>query len=586
MAMFDKKNEIIRVLRVFYPFIRPYKKLLLISLVFLTFGSLAGLYAPWVTKNIVNLLETDEGIQKLFTIGMKYFYLIIVIFIVQAILGYFQIIITSKVGEGFVRDLRTKLYSHLINLPVGFYDHKRAGDLSSRVSNDISTIQEMWTTGAQTLVMSSVNIIGSSIMMFIISFKLSIVALILIPLLVLMVMIFGKKVRQFSKGLYEMIGKMSAKVQESASQIRIVKAFTQEDKENAEFNEIAHSSYGFAMKRAYTLAIFSSLNQIFIWGSIIGVFVFGFILVQKEFLSSGDLVAFILFSFKILIPLVSLAFFFASIQRTIAAGMRVIEILDYPVEGIRYINKQRPDDIRGSITFENVAFAYDGTDIIRDFDLTVREGEFIGIVGTSGAGKSTIASLILGFYFTNRGRILLDGYDYNDLDLYHIRRFISYVPQEPQLFNGTIMENIRYGNQNSTIKEIEDVLKRARIYDFINSLPGGYDTQVGERGVKLSGGEKQRIAIARAFLKDPKILIMDEATSHLDLETERDLRRASLELIKNRTTIMIAHRLSTTRDADRIIVLADGMKIEEGNHTELMEKQAVYYNLYNLNNSQ
>ncbi len=584
--MFKIKNDIFKVVKVFYPFIKPYRKLLFLSIFLLVFASLAGLYAPWVTKDIVNLLETEEGIQKLFTIGIRYFYIIIILFVIQAVLGYFQIIIISKVGEGFVRDIRSYLFAHLIDLPVDFFDRNRAGDLSSRASNDISTIQEMFTNGSHTIVMSMINIFGSAFIMFYISVKLSLVTLVLIPLLILMVMIFGKRVRRFSKGLYEMIGKMSSKVQEAASQIRIVKAFSQESKENSEFSDIADSSYNFAMKRAYTLAIFSSLNQIFIWGSIIAVFVFGFILVKGDFISSGELVSFILYSFKILIPLVSLAFFFASIQRTIAAGIRIIEILDTPVEKIRYVNKLKPESLKGTLIFDRVSFAYNGSDVIKDLDLIAEEREFIGIVGTSGAGKSTIASLILGFYPARSGRICIDGYDYNDLDLYHIRRFISYVPQEPQLFGGTLLENIKYGCPGATMPEIEDAVKKARIYDFIKNLPNGYNTEVGERGVKLSGGERQRIAIARAFLKDPKILIMDEATSHLDLETERDLRTASYELLKGRTTIMIAHRLSTTRDADRIVVLADGKKVEEGNHAELMERRAVYYNLYNLNNSQ
>ncbi len=583
--MFGSKNDIIRVIKTFFPYLRPYRTFLLISILLIAFSSLAGLYAPWVTKDIVNLLETKEGMAKLFSLGMKYFYIIIALFAAQAVFGYFQVIIISKVGEGFVRDLRNMLFSHLVDLPVSFFDANRAGDLSSRASNDISTIQEMFTNGSHTIVASAINIIGAAFFMFMISVKLSLVTLVLIPLLVAMIMIFGKRVRRYSKGLYEMIGKMSAKVQETASQIRIVKAFSQENRENREFNAVAESSYGYAMKRAYTLAVFSSLNQVFIWASIIAVFVFGFMLVKGDFISSGELVAFILFSFKILFPLVSLAFFFASIQRTIAAGIRIIEVLDSPVEKIRYIDKLKPEEIRGRLVFDRVSFAYNGSDVIKDLDMAVEENEFIGIVGTSGAGKSTIASLILGFYFAERGRIIIDGYDYKDLDLSHIRRYISFVPQEPQLFAGTILANVTYGCPDAGMPEVEEALKKARIYDFIMSLPDGYNTEVGERGVKLSGGEKQRVAIARAFLKDPKLLIMDEATSHLDLETERDLRTASMELIKGRTTIMIAHRLSTTRDADRIIVLADGKKVEEGSHTQLMEKKAVYYNLYNLNNS-
>lgn len=582
MAMLKHKNDFIRVLQTFYPYIKPYRGLLGLSLVFLFFGSLAGLYTPWITKNIVNLLETEEGMRMLFTIGMKYFYIIIALLGAQAVLGYFQIIIISRVGEGFVKDLRTRLYSHMINLPVSFFDKRRAGDLSSRLSNDITTIQELWTNGAHTIVVSFINIIGSAIFMFIISVKLSLVALVLIPLLIFMVLVFGKRVRGYSKGLYEMIGKMSAKVQESASQIRIVKAFNQEHKEDRDFHKVAVSSYDFAMKRAYTLAIFSSFNQIFIWGSIISIFVFGFILVQGAHISSGELIAFILFSFKILMPLVSLAFFFTSIQRTIAAGIRVIEVFDAPKENIRYINKKKPDYIRGNLSFRKLNFSYNSVPVLKDFNLEIKQNEFIGIVGTSGAGKTTVASLILGFYEAGPGEIMIDGHDYSDLDLGHIRKFIAYVPQEPQLFSGTILDNLKYGNPDSSISEIESAMKRSRIYDFVKNLPDGHDTQIGERGVMLSGGEKQRLAIARAFLRDPRILIMDEATSHLDMETERDIRHAYSEIIQNRTCIMIAHRLATTRDADRIIVLADGIIVEEGDHKELMDRRSVYYNLYNL----
>jgi len=577
-----KHSESLRVVRVFLPFLKPYTKLLALSLLLITISSVVGLFTPYITRYIVDLLGQTGSFTAIMRTGSRYFYWLGALFIMQAVFSYIQIVVTSMLGEGFIRDLRCKTFSNLVHMPIPFFDQTSVGDLSSRISNDISNIQQMLTQGAQTILVSMISVVGSAIFMLTISVRLTLTSFIIIPLLLAMILGFGRHVRRFSKGVFEMIGKMSARVQEIASQMRVVKAFGKEGNEEAVFARAAQSSYRFGIKRARTLAVFSSLNQVFLWLTLIILLVYGFYLSGQGRLSNGDLVSFLLYALKIIMPMVSLAMFFTSIQRSVAAGSRVIALLKGQREDIHDSGKPLLQTMKGAIAFADVTFAYREAPVLKEITFQIPAGKFVAFVGPTGCGKSTIVNLILGFYRTRQGTIRIDGNSYQDIHVGALRRHMAYVPQETLLFSSTIGENIRYAKPDAGDAEVAEACRMAHALEFIQRLPEGFDTLVGERGIQLSGGERQRVAIARAFLKDPAVLIMDEPTSALDMDSEQQLWHVAQQLIRHRTAIVIAHRLSTIMSADIIYVLTDGRIVEQGSHEQLLAGRGVYKKLYDM----
>ncbi len=582
MSATISRSSTLNFIRTFSPHLRPYR-LLLGSVIVLTLAEiLTGLASPLVAGRIIDLLAQPEGFTRLMTSESIQVIFITALFSIQAFASYAQTIASSRLGEGFVRDLRVRVFGRLMDKPLPVFDTLRAGDASSRISKDIAEVQEFFTEGLHGILLSLVNTVGAAGAMLFISPQLSILSLVLVPASTFLVLAFRRRVRNQSKGMLQVVGRMANHVQESVSQIRVIKAFAQEDREVGGFGRVADESRQCGIRLARTLAAFTAMNRVAVWVVLIVLLFFSFYLVGRGDITQGELVTFMLFAYRLSAPLSSLSYTITSIQRSIAAGERVIEILEGESETERFQGRLIPQVVQGRIEFENVCFGYNGHHVLQNLSFTIEAGRLAALVGPSGAGKSTVVNLILGFYDIQSGTLRMDGRSYADLNLRELRRCMAYVPQDPMLFSGTIRDNIAYGMPDATFGQIEEAAANANGLDFIRALPQGFETEVGERGLQLSGGERQRIAIARAFLKNPRILILDEATSSLDAETEHQLKKAMARLVRGRTSIVIAHRLSTIMDADVIHVFEGGRIVEQGDHAALMAGGGLYAHLTSL----
>ncbi|NTW35645.1 MAG: ABC transporter ATP-binding protein [Syntrophobacteraceae bacterium] len=582
MSAVISRSSTLKFIRTFSPHLSPYLLLLGFVVVLTLAEILTGLASPLVAGRIIDLLAQPEGLTRLLTSERIQLFFITALFALQAISGYAQTIASSRLGEGFVRDLRVRVFARLMDKPLPAFDTLRAGDASSRIAKDIAEVQEFFTDGLHGILLSLVNTIGAAGAMLFISPQLSILSLVLVPASTFLVLAFRRRVRNQSKGMLQVVGRMSNHVQESVSQIRVIKAFGQEERETDDFGQVADESRQCGVRLARTLAAFSVMNRVAVWVVLIVLLFFSFYLVGRGDITQGELVTFMLFAYRLSAPLSSLSYTITSIQRSIAAGERILEILEGESETDRFHGRLVPDAIQGRIDFENVCFGYNGHHVLQNLSFTIEAGRFAALVGPSGAGKSTVVNLILGFYDIQSGILRMDGRSYDDLNLKEMRRRMAFVPQEPMLFSGTIRDNIAYGMPGATFGQIEEATANANGLDFIRALPKGFETEVGERGLQLSGGERQRIAIARAFLKDPRILILDEATSSLDAETEHQLKKALARLVRGRTSIVIAHRLSTIMDADVIHVFDQGRIVEQGDHAALMARKGLYAHFTSL----
>ena len=566
----------------FSPHLRPYVGLLVLVMVLTLAEILAGLASPVVAGRIIDILSQPDGLHRLLTADRFQSLLITGLFLLQAVTAYAQTIVSSRLGEGFVRDLRVRVFRRLVDQPLHRFDALKAGDASSRITKDIAEIQEFFTDGMHGVLLSLINTVGAAGAMVFISPQLSLLSLVLVPASTLLVLVFRRRVRHESKGMLQVGSRLSHRVQESVHQIRVIKAFGQEERETSEFSKAAEDSRRCGMRLAGTLAAFSVMNRVVVWVVLIVLLFFSFYLVGRGAITQGELVTFMLFAYRLSAPLSTLSYTITSIQRSIAAGERILEILESESETDRFRGRIVPDDIKGCIEFRNVSFGYGGNPVLENLSFKVEAGRCAALVGPSGAGKSTVVNLILGFYDIQSGDILMDGTSYREIDIRELRRRMAYVPQEPMLFSGTIRDNIAYGMPEATFQQIEEAAADAHALEFIRALPDRFETQVGERGLQLSGGERQRIAIARAFLKNPRVLILDEATSSLDAETEHQLKRALSKLLRGRTSIVIAHRISTVMDADIIHVFDHGRIVEQGDHSALMALNGLYARFYGL----
>jgi subfamily B ATP-binding cassette protein MsbA len=575
-------SSTLKFIKTYGPHLCPYLAMLGLVIVLTLAEILAGLTSPLVAGRIIDLLAQPDGLHRLLTTERLQAFLITGLFAGQAFTSYAQTIASSRLGEGFVRDLRVRAFRCLMDRPLPSFDTIKAGDASSRISKDIAEVQEFFTDGLHGILLSLVNTLGAAGAMLFISPQLSLLSLVLVPASTFLVLAYRRKVRSQSRGMLQVMGRMSSHVQESVSQIRVVKAFGQEERETEDFRKAAEESRQRGMTLAMTLAAFSVMNKVVVWVVLIVLLFFSFYLVGQGAITQGELVTFLLFAYRLSAPLSSLSYTITSIQRSIAAGERVLEILEGESEEKRFRGRSVPGEVKGRIDVEDVCFGYNGTRVLQNLSLTIEAGQFTALVGPSGAGKSTLINLILGFHDAQSGCLRIDGTSYGEINLKELRRHMAYVPQEPMLFSGTIGENIAYGVPGARPEQIEEAAVLANAIDFIRSLPRGFKTDVGERGIQLSGGERQRIAIARAFLRDPRILILDEATSSLDPATEHQLKKALSQLVQGRTSIVIAHRLSTVMDADIIHVFDHGRIVERGDHTALMAQNGLYAHFYSL----
>jgi len=498
------------------------------------------------------------------------------------IMASLRIRFNNTLEQKVIYTLREKIFESLQHLSISYYEHRQTGEIMSRVSNDVENIERIFIDGLEAVLMATLTLIGISIILFTLNWKLAFLALLPIPILVFVAIRYTQTIHSFYHEIRKSVAELNAYLQDALSGIRETMLFNRHAHEQARFNTRSKAYYESTLRVMRLWATYSP-SMIFV-GSLGSVLIlwYGTTQVQAGDLTVGELVAFLAYVALFYIPINQIHAVNNMLQSALAAGDRVIEILDATPEVTDPLQPTiPPSGLRGDVSARNVAFSYQkDAPVITNVNFEVRAGEHIALVGHSGVGKSTFFRLLMRFYDVQQGAISLDGYDLRELPLAYIRAQIGMVQQEPFLFNGTVRENIGYGDLSADLEKIQSVAKAAHAHEFISHLSAQYETFVGERGVKLSVGQKQRLAIARVLLKDPPIIIFDEATSSIDTETEVKIRAALGTLTKGRTTFIIAHRLSTLQHADRILVLKDGKIMAEGSHDTLLSHNEVYRTLY------
>lgn len=565
------------MLKSFARYYKPHWKLFVLDMVCALIAASCDLMYPVISRNIINTYIPDKNLQLIFSWCAA----LLVIYIIQTIMQYIMQYQGHVVGVRMQADMRRDVFTHLQKLPFSYFDEHKTGVIMSRIVNDLMDISEFAHHGPEDLFISAVTIIGSFIILCTVNVPLTLLTFIMIPFLVLFIV--KKRTAMtvaFRKNRIE-IAEVNASLENSIAGVRVARAFTGEAEEQKKFNE-NNQRYVAVREKAYRVMaeFFSGTNFLTAMMNVI-ILAGGGYCVYAGVITVGDMVAYMLFINMFVTPIKKLIQFVEMFQNAITGYVRFEELMNVQPEK-EDEHAQELTDVKGEITFDNVTFQYDeGKEVLSNISLTFPQGKMVAIVGPSGGGKTTLCHLIPRFYEISSGSILVDGHDIRTVTRSSLRQKIGIVQQDVFLFTGTIFDNIAYGKLGASREEVIEAAKKANIHDYIMSLPEGYETFVGERGVKLSGGQKQRISIARVFLKNPPILVLDEATSALDNVTENYIQDSLDELCKNRTTIVVAHRLSTIKHADEIIVMdRDGIQ-ERGTHAQLLEKEnGIYKELY------
>jgi ATP-binding cassette, subfamily B, bacterial MsbA len=561
--------------------VRPYRLKLAVALASVAVSSALTLVFPLVVGDLVD--NAFGRIASGATTSLnRIALLLLAIFAVQAVFNYWRIFYLGVVGEGVVADLRTRLYEHLMGLTVRFFESRKTGEITSRLTSDVAVVQSAVSQALAQLLSQGLMLGGGVVFLFVISVRLSLLTLTVVPVIILAAAFFGRRLQRVSTEFQDRVADANASAEESIAGVRVVQWFTAEGAQIARYSAQVTESFRVSVRRARLRALFVPAVTFAMFGAVALVLWAGGRMVLAGTITGGTLVSFLLYTFTVAGAIGTFTGLYGQFQEALGSSRRIFELLD------EVSDLPEPDDpipldrVEGRITFAAVSFSYGDRDrtVLDRIDLEARPGEVIALVGPSGAGKSTLVSLVPRFYDPTAGSVRLDGHDLRTLGLHDLRRQMAAVPQETQLFSGTISENIRFARPGASDAEVVSVAQAANAHDFITAFPAGYETIVGERGVKLSGGQRQRIAIARALLKDPRILILDEATSALDAESEAQVQEALEHLMEGRTTFVIAHRLSTVRHADRILVMHEGRIVQEGTHDRLLAAGGLYADLY------
>ncbi len=538
-----------------------------------------GLAFPLIVRELLDaaFLAEDRALLNrvaLFLVGL---------FAVQALLTFGQSYITAAVSERVVAGLRKDLFQRLMMQSPGFFEVRRVGELSSRVASDAGLIQGILRFGIPELARQGLFLVGALLLVTITHPRLTLVTLVAIPPAAFVGWILGRRVRRISTGIQDRLAGAVSRAEQVFTQITTVQSFAREQWEAELFAREIDATRDEGLRRAIARAGLTGAVTFAAFAAIVLVLWEGGRLVLDGALTPGTLVAFLLYAVAIAGAISSLAGFWSNLQEAAGAARRIFDLLDHPVALASPAEPRAlPDPVQGHVRYEGVRFRYrpELPEVVRGIDLEVRPGETVALVGPSGAGKSTVVSLLPRFYDVLDGRVTLDGVDVREVALPELRRAIGLVPQEPMLFAGTILDNLKYGKEDATREEVEQAARGANGHEFITALPHGYEEEIGERGVTLSAGQRQRIAIARVLLKSPAVLILDEASASLDAESEALVQEALDRLMEGRTTLVIAHRLSTVLRADRIVLLEDGRIVAGGTHLELLESSPLYARLY------
>ena len=571
-------------------YLKPYSLSIAIVILFAIGSAAFSIVGPKIlgkatTKIFEGLVQKITGVPDA-SIDFGYIgniaMILVALYLVSSLFGIIQSFIMSGVAQKVSYNLRKQISEKMDTLPLNYFDTRTNGEVLSRITNDVDTVNQTLNQSLSQIITSVVTLIGVLIMMFSISWIMTLATFIILPVSMVLISLVVKKSQKYFKSQQEYLGHLNGQVEEVYGGHNIMKAFNREEASTKDFDELNNTLYKSAWKSQFLSGMMMPIMSFVGNLGYVLVSILGGWLTIKSVITVGDIQAFIQYVRSFNQPISQMAQVANIMQSTAAAAERVFEFLDEEDEVKDPVNSVDPSEIRGEVEFEDVHFGYNEDKIIiNDFSVDVKPGQKVAIVGPTGAGKTTIVKLLMRFYDINSGSIKIDGHDIRDFKRADLRNLFGMVLQDTWLFNGTIMENLRYGRLDATDAEVKEAAKAAHVDHFVKTLPDGYNMVLNEDASNISQGQKQLLTIARAFLKDPKLLILDEATSSVDTRTELLIQKAMEKLMEGRTSFIIAHRLSTIRDADLILVMKDGDIVEQGNHEELLEKGGFYSSLYN-----